>query len=150
MRASVYHGKGTSGSRRCPTRKSTSPTDALVRITHACVCGSDLWFYRGLEKWQPGYRTGHEWMGVVEEVGPEVRTVKKGDRVIAPFAFSDGTCEFCHEGPADLLRPRRLLGRRGQRRRAGRGDPRLLADGTLVDLPPSSKTTRPGSRRCCR
>jgi threonine dehydrogenase-like Zn-dependent dehydrogenase len=60
---------------------------------------SDLWFYRGEEPdWKPGFRTGHEWMGIVEEVGRDVRTVKKGDRVLAPFAFSDGSCEFCGKG----------------------------------------------------
>lgn len=55
------------------------PSDAIVRITHACICGSDLWFYRGLDNWQSGWRTGHEWMGIVEEVGSEVRNMKKGD-----------------------------------------------------------------------
>ncbi len=57
------------------------PSDAIVRITHACICGSDLWFYRGLDNWQSGWRIGHEWMGV-----------------LAPFAFSDGSCEFCGKG----------------------------------------------------
>ena len=75
------------------------PTDAIVQIKYACICGSDLWFYRGYEPdWEPGFRTGHEWMGVVKEVGKDVKTIKKGDWVLAPFAFSDGQCEFCQKG----------------------------------------------------
>ncbi len=97
MRASVYHGKGDIRVDDVPDSGIQHPADAIARITHACICGSDLWFYRGQEpSWRDGFRTGHEWMGVVEAVGPEVRSVKVGDRVIAPFAFSDGTCEYCH------------------------------------------------------
>jgi threonine dehydrogenase-like Zn-dependent dehydrogenase len=99
MKASVYYGKGDIRIEKVPDPKIQDPTDAVVRITHACICGSDLWFYRGEEPdWKPGFRTGHEWMGIVEEVGREVRTVKKGDRVLAPFAFSDGSCEYCGKG----------------------------------------------------
>ena len=99
MKASVYHGKGDIRIENVPDPKIEASTDAVVRITHACICGSDLWFYRGEEPdWQPGFRTGHEWMGIVEDVGADVKTLKKGDRVLAPFAFSDGTCEFCHKG----------------------------------------------------
>jgi threonine dehydrogenase-like Zn-dependent dehydrogenase len=96
MRASVYRGKGDVRIESVPDPKIRKPTDAVVRVTHACICGSDLWYYRGIsESWEPGWRTGHEWMGIVEDTGSEVRTLKKGDRVFAPFAFSDGTCEFC-------------------------------------------------------
>lgn len=99
VKASVYYGKGDIRVESVPDPEIKDPTDALVRITHACICGSDLWFYRGYEPdWKPGFRTGHEWMGIVEEVGKEVKTVKKGDWVLAPFAFSDGTCEFCEKG----------------------------------------------------
>lgn len=98
MRATVYHAPGDVRVENVPDSKIQQPTDAIARITHACICGSDLWFYRGLDQWQPGWRTGHEWMGVVEEVGSEVRNIKKGDRVLAPFAFSDGSCEFCGKG----------------------------------------------------
>jgi threonine dehydrogenase-like Zn-dependent dehydrogenase len=74
------------------------PTDALVRITRACICGSDLWPYKLLEPLEHPRPMGHEAIGVVEAIGSDVRTVKPGDFVIMPFAFSDGTCEFCHEG----------------------------------------------------
>jgi hypothetical protein len=74
------------------------PTDALVAVTRACICGSDLWPYRTLEHTDVGRRMGHEAIGVVEAVGAGVRTMKVGDVVVMPFAYSDGTCVFCHEG----------------------------------------------------
>jgi threonine dehydrogenase-like Zn-dependent dehydrogenase len=74
------------------------PTDALVRVVRACVCGSDLHPYHGMPASDQGTPMGHEFVGVVEEVGANVSTVKRGDFVIAPFAYSDGTCEFCREG----------------------------------------------------
>ncbi|HUY11343.1 MAG TPA: alcohol dehydrogenase catalytic domain-containing protein, partial [Candidatus Dormibacteraeota bacterium] len=72
--------------------------DAIVRVTRAAICGSDLWFYRGVTEWTPGDRTGHEFVGVVEALGKDVRSLKVGDAVIAPFVSSDGTCRFCHAG----------------------------------------------------
>src|SRR6266568_2083583 len=98
MRATVFRGPFDVRVEQVRDAALQEPTDALVRITHACICGSDLWPYRGLEPFPPGGRLGHEWMGMVEEVGSMVSTIKRGDRVIAPFAFSDGTCEFCHKG----------------------------------------------------
>jgi threonine dehydrogenase-like Zn-dependent dehydrogenase len=74
------------------------PTDALVRVEHAAICGSDLWPYKAMPRGETGRRMGHEAIGVVEAVGADVRTVKKGDLVVMPFAFSDGTCVFCHQG----------------------------------------------------
>jgi threonine dehydrogenase-like Zn-dependent dehydrogenase len=73
------------------------PTDALIRITRACICGSDLWPYKSLDAEAGARIMGHEAIGVVEDVGADVRFVKKGDFVVMPFAYSDGTCEFCHE-----------------------------------------------------
>lgn len=98
MRATVFHAPGDLRVEQVPDPVIKEPTDALIRVTHACICGSDLWFYRGLSPYQPGWRTGHEWMGIVEETGPQVRTIRKGQRVIAPFAISDGECEFCLRG----------------------------------------------------
>jgi hypothetical protein len=74
------------------------PTDALVRVTRACICGSDLWPYKKMAPNPIGRRMGHEFIGFVEDVGADVHTVKKGDLVVAPFLWSDGTCEFCREG----------------------------------------------------
>jgi threonine dehydrogenase-like Zn-dependent dehydrogenase len=73
-------------------------TDALIRVTRACICGSDLWPYKELAPVEGGRRMGHEAIGVVEAIGKDVRGIKSGDIVVMPFAYSDGTCEFCHEG----------------------------------------------------
>jgi threonine dehydrogenase-like Zn-dependent dehydrogenase len=81
-----------------PDAQLIEPTDALVRVTRAAVCGSDLWPYKSLEPSDTGRRMGHEFIGVVEEVGPDVRTVKIGNLVVSPFLWSDGTCVFCREG----------------------------------------------------
>ena len=81
-----------------PDPKIIEPTDAVIRVTRACVCGSDLWPYQKMEHSETGRVMGHEAIGVVEDVGADVRTIKRGDFVIMPFAFSDGTCVFCHDG----------------------------------------------------
>src|SRR3989442_4846004 len=98
MRATVIHGTGDVRIENVPDPRLIEPTDALVRVTRACICGSDLWPYRKMEPSDTGERIGHEFIGVVEDVGSDVRTVKVGDLVLAPFAWSDGTCVFCHEG----------------------------------------------------
>ena len=81
-----------------PDPAIVAPTDALVRVTAACVCGSDLWPYRGINEVTEPTRIGHEFVGVVEEVGAEVRRLRPGDFVIAPFKYSDGTCPHCRVG----------------------------------------------------
>ena len=74
------------------------PTDALVRVTASCICGSDLWGYAGMPAGSGPVRMGHEFVGVVEEIGSEVTSVRPGDLVIAPWMITDGTCEFCRAG----------------------------------------------------
>jgi threonine dehydrogenase-like Zn-dependent dehydrogenase len=74
------------------------PTDALVAVTRAAICGGDLWPYNQMEPSETGGRMGHEAIGIVEAVGKDVRTVKAGDVVVIPSAYSDGTCTFCREG----------------------------------------------------
>jgi hypothetical protein len=81
-----------------PDASLIKPTDAVVRVTRACICGSDLWPYKLMEPSETGVVMGHEAIGVVEDVGVDVRTVKRGDFVVMPFAWSDGTCDFCREG----------------------------------------------------
>lgn len=97
MKATVYHAPHDVRVENVSDPGIRDPKDAIVRVTRAAICGSDLWFYRGLTQWTPGDRTGHEFVGVVEEVGDDVRSVRRGDAVIAPFAWSDGTCEFCRK-----------------------------------------------------
>jgi threonine dehydrogenase-like Zn-dependent dehydrogenase len=98
MRATVMHAAGDVRIETVPDATLAEPTDAVVRVTRACICGSDLWPYASLEPTETGQRMGHEAIGVVEELGAEVGTLKAGDVVVMPFAFSDGTCVFCHEG----------------------------------------------------
>jgi threonine dehydrogenase-like Zn-dependent dehydrogenase len=98
MRATVMYGAGDVRIENVPDASLVEPTDALVRITRACICGSDLWPYKAMEPSDTGRVMGHEAIGIVESVGAEVNTIKSGDLVVMPFAFSDGTCDFCHEG----------------------------------------------------
>ncbi len=98
MRATVMYGAGDVRIENVPDARLVEPTDALVRVTRACICGSDLWPYNQMEHSETGRRMGHEFIGVVEAVGADVRTVKPGDVVVMPFAYSDGTCVFCREG----------------------------------------------------
>lgn len=85
------------------------PTDAIVRTVRACVCGSDLHRYHSMPASTTPRSMGHELIAVVEEVGPEVTTVRPGDFVVAPFAWQDNTCAFCREGHADGVPARRVL-----------------------------------------
>jgi threonine dehydrogenase-like Zn-dependent dehydrogenase len=98
MRATVMYSAGDVRIENVPDPKIIEPTDAVIRVTRACVCGSDLWPYQKMERSDTGRVMGHEAIGVVEDVGADVRTIKRGDFVIMPFAFSDGTCAFCHDG----------------------------------------------------
>lgn len=97
MRATVLHGAGDIRIENVPDATIVETTDAVIRVTRACICGSDLWPYNSRKPGGPGQRIGHEAIGVVEAIGMDVRTIKPGDFVIMPFAYSDGTCVFCHE-----------------------------------------------------
>ena len=119
-----------------PDATVVNPTDALVRITRACICGSDLWPYKELEPTDTGRRMGHEAVGVVEGVGADVRKVKKGDFVVMPFAYCDGTCTFCHEGLQTSCVHGGFFGIGGEAGGAQSEAVRVpLADGTLFVLP---------------
>ncbi|KUL40889.1 zinc-binding dehydrogenase [Actinoplanes awajinensis] len=98
MRATLLYGAGDVRVENVPDATLKLPTDALVRVTAACICGSDLWPYAGKAHDSGPARMGHEFIGVVEAVGAEVTSVRPGDLVIAPWIISDGTCEFCLEG----------------------------------------------------
>ena len=98
MRATVMFGAGDVRIENVPDARLVESTDAVVTVTRACICGSDLWPYKAMEQSDTGIVMGHEAIGVVEAVGADVRILKTGDLVVMPFAFSDGACEFCHEG----------------------------------------------------
>jgi threonine dehydrogenase-like Zn-dependent dehydrogenase len=91
MKATVMHGAGDVRVEQVPDPKIIEPTDAILRVTQACICGSDLWPYASMEPSETGQSMGHEAIGVVEDIGAEVRNLKRGDLVVMPFAISDGT-----------------------------------------------------------
>ncbi|MFI7587900.1 zinc-dependent alcohol dehydrogenase family protein [Spongisporangium articulatum] len=140
MKATLLHGERDIRLEEVPDPTIKSPTDAVVRVVAACVCGSDLWGYRGIQPTHEPRRIGHEFVGIVEEVGADVRTVRKGQFVIAPFMISDGTCPNCHNGVQTSCLKVSGWGhpdREGFLADAGQGEwVRVpLADGTLVATP---------------
>jgi threonine dehydrogenase-like Zn-dependent dehydrogenase len=135
MRAAIFHEPRRIETGERPDPSLREPTDAIVRVVLACVCGSDLWYYRGDSEFSPG-PIGHEFIGVVEDVGAEVSNIKKGELVIAPFAFSDGTCPNCQHGITTACTNGGFFPMNGD---GGQGEAvRVpLADGTLVSVPGS-------------
>lgn len=98
MRATVIHGPHDVRVEQVPDPVIHRPTDAVVRVVATCVCGSDLWGYRGVRPTREPHRIGHEFVGVVEEVGADVHRVRVGDFVVAPFSICDNTCAHCRNG----------------------------------------------------
>jgi len=97
VKAAIFRGKNAIEIGERPDPQIQDPTDAIVRVVRGCVCGSDLWYYRGINPHQLG-SIGHEYIGVIEAVGPDVRDLAAGDFVIAPFTYNDGTCPACRHG----------------------------------------------------
>ncbi len=135
MRATVMYGAGDVRIETVPDARLIEPTDGLVRVTRAAICGSDLWPYKTMEHSETGRRMGHEFIGVVEAVGADVRTVKPGDLVVAPFLISDGTCVFCREGLTSSCLHGGRYGFDGVDGGQGEAVRVPQADGTLVVLP---------------
>ena len=132
MRAVIMDAPGEIrvGEREDP--KIIEPTDAVIGITATCICGSDLWPYRGVE---PADHTpmGHEYVGIVEEIGSDVKTVKPGDFVVGSFVISDGTCEICRSGyPSRCVNGEFVAATIGTQAQKARIP---YADGTLVATP---------------
>ena len=135
MRATVMHGAGDVRIDNVPDPRLIEPTDAILRVTRACICGSDLWPYASMEPSETGQSMGHEAIGLVEEIGAEVRTIKRVDLVIMPFAISDGTCEFCHEGLQTECVHVAFFGSGGMNGAQAEALRIPYADGTLFKLP---------------
>src|SRR5258708_272445 len=136
MKAAIFNGPGEIELGERPDPKIQEPTDAVVRVVLGCVFGSDLWYYRGLSPHALG-QIGHEFIGVVEEVGSDVHTIKKGDFVIAPFTYCDGTCANCRAGwPSNCLHGG-SFGNHGIDGGQGEAVRAPFADATLVKVPGS-------------
>ena len=136
MRATIMYKAGDVRIETVPDAAIVQPTDAVIRITRACICGSDLWPYNDLAPGGAGRAMGHEAIGIVEAVGADVRRVKLGDLVVMPFAYSDGSCMFCDEGLQTACVHGGFFGVGGEAAGAQAEALRVpLADGTLYPLP---------------
>ncbi len=133
MRGAVLYGPGDVRLVERADPKIIEPTDAIIRITATCVCGSDLWPYRGTDPVTEPVPMGHEYVGIVEEVGSEVRTIKPGQFVVGSFVISDNTCPICRAGYQsrciNFEFVAQTIGTQAQFARIP------LADGTLVATP---------------
>jgi hypothetical protein len=118
-----------------PDAALVEPTDAVVRVLRSCICGSDLWGWRGAITRAPGSRLGHEFLGTVEAVGADVTTVSVGDLVIAPFQWSDNTCPACADGLQTSCVNGGTFGAPGTDGGQGEAVRVPQADGTLVPVP---------------
>lgn len=130
MKATVIHGARDIRYEEVPDPKIVEPTDAILKLSATCICGSDLWPYRGISETKAPTPIGHEYCGIVEEVGRGVTSVKKGQFVIGSFAVSDNTCAHCRAGYQSACEHRQFI--------SGAQAPILrvpLADGTLVPTP---------------
>ncbi len=132
MRGAMIHGPGDVRLEQRDDPRIEEPTDAVIRVVAACVCGSDLWPYRGANPVHRPSPMGHEYVGVVKQVGDAVTSIRPGDFVVGSFMASDNTCEICLAGYQSRcvnVRPMGALGAQAERLRVP------LADGTLVATP---------------
>ncbi|MCM0674568.1 zinc-dependent alcohol dehydrogenase family protein [Micromonospora phytophila] len=141
MRATLIYGAGDVRVEKVPDPVLREPTDAVVRVLRSCICGSDLWPYKSMPVSESmpvaerGQRIGHEFLGVVEDVGTDVSGLKTGDVVVAPFVWADNTCDFCLEGLQTSCRHGGLWGAPGVDGGQGEAVRVPQAEGTLVKLP---------------
>jgi threonine dehydrogenase-like Zn-dependent dehydrogenase len=132
MRGAVLYAPGDIRVEERDDPKITEPTDAIIRLSATCVCGSDLWPYRGIEPVQGPSPMGHEYAGIVQEVGSQVTNITSGQFVIGSFFASDNTCELCQAGYQSACLHRQPVGAEGAQAESLRVP---LADGTLVATP---------------
>ncbi len=130
MHATVLHAPGDIRLDQVPDPQIEAPTDAIIRLAASCICGSDLWPFRGAQAIAAPQHMGHEYCGIVEEVGPDVRTLRKGQFVVGSFCLSDNTCPHCRAGfQSSCVQRSFMSGAQAPYARVP------LADGTLVALP---------------
>src|SRR5436190_5137732 len=134
MRATIMYGAGDVRVENVPDPSLLEPTDAIIRVVRACICGSDLWPYNDMPRSDTGQSMGHEAIGAVTDVGSDVRTVRPGQVVVMPFAISDGTCEFCHEGLPTACVHVGFIGNSGNGGAQAEAVRIPFADGTLYPL----------------
>jgi threonine dehydrogenase-like Zn-dependent dehydrogenase len=132
MRGAIMYGPGDVRVEEREEPRIVEPGDALIRVSAACVCGSDLWPYRGIGAGEWPVPMGHEYVGIVEEVGPEVETIRPGQFVVGSFWASDNTCEICRAGYQSACVNRVPMGALGAQAELLRVP---LADGTLLATP---------------
>ena len=135
MRATLIYGAGDVRIEDVPDPVLQDPTDAIVRVVRSCICGSDVWPYGSRAATAEGGRIGHEFLGVVEDVGADVAGIRRGDLVVAPFVWADNTCDFCQEGLQTSCRHGGLWARDGIDGGQGEAVRVPQAQGTLVKLP---------------
>jgi len=131
MKATIFQGPGKIEVQEVPDPIIQNPDEAIVKISYTTICGSDLWYYRGLSPLDVGKHIGHEFIGKVEAVGESVRNVRAGDFVVAPFVISDGTCPECRVGMTRFCRNGRFWGTGGYDGGQGEKARLPMADGTL-------------------
>jgi threonine dehydrogenase-like Zn-dependent dehydrogenase len=132
MRGAVLHAPGDVRLERRPDPTIIEPTDAIIRVSATCICGSDLWPYRGIEAVDGPAPMGHEYVGIVEDVGSDVSAIRRGQFVVGSFFASDNTCEICRSGYQSSCIHRQPMGAIGTQAEYARIP---LADGTLVATP---------------
>lgn len=135
MKAGVFYGPHDIRVEEVPDPIIQIPTDAIVKITYTCICGSDLWWYRGITQKEVGSRTGHEFMGEIIELGEDVKKVKVGDLVIGPFLWCDGTCPLCKKGMSSACLNGGGWGRNGMDGCQGEKLRVPFADANLFSIP---------------
>lgn len=132
MRGAILHAPRDIRVEQREDPKIEQPTDAVIRLAATCVCGSDLWPYRGIEPVNGPAPMGHEYAGIVQETGSAVRNVRPGQFVVGSFFASDNTCEICQAGYQSSCIHRELMGSIGTQAELARIP---LADGALVATP---------------
>jgi threonine dehydrogenase-like Zn-dependent dehydrogenase len=135
MRAAIHEAAGQISVQDVPDAALQLSTDAVVRVLRSCICGSDLWAYRGIIDRAAGSRLGHEFIGIVEELGAEVTTLRVGDLVVSPFQWSDNSCPACLDGIHSRCEHGGTFGAPGADGGQGEAVRVPLADGTLVAVP---------------